>query len=73
MLTSWNDPLCAMLEDEGWHMNEASPVPWLLAPVVPESVAHLSYLSEEPVPKNLIVRRTYCDHGRVGSLPPSDD
>jgi GNAT superfamily N-acetyltransferase len=67
-MTSWNDPLCRVLEDDGWLVNERCPVPWLLHPVVPGSVARVSLLSEEPLPRDLIVRRRYCDHGRVGSL-----
>lgn len=68
-MTSWNDPLCRVLEDTGWFVNERCPVPWFLNPVVPGSVARVSLLSEDPLPKDLIVKRSYCDHGRVGSLP----
>ena len=67
-VTSWNDPLCTLLEESGWELNEASAVPWRLDPVVPDSVARISVLSEDHLPRELVIRRTYCDHGRVGSL-----
>ena len=68
-MTSWNDPLCRLLEEAGWFVNDLCPVPWLLNPVVPGSVARVSLISEYPLRKDLIVKRRYCDHGRVGSLP----
>jgi hypothetical protein len=68
-VTSWNDPLCRTLEDAGWHLNEKSPVPWRLNPVEAGSVARVSLTSEEPLPKDFIMRRSFSDHGRVGSLP----
>jgi GNAT superfamily N-acetyltransferase len=68
-MTSWNDPLCRLLEKAGWFVNDLCPVPWLLNPVVPGSVARVSLTSEYPLRKDLIVKRRYCDHGRVGSLP----
>ncbi len=67
-ITSWADPLCEELEERGWFLNEASPIPWRLNPVVPGSVAKISVLSEKPLDPYLIIRRTYCDHGRVGSV-----
>ena len=69
-ITSWNDPLYSVLEDSGWLFGDADPVPWQLNPVVWGSKASVSLLSQEPLPPDLIVRRTHCDHGRVGSLPP---
>jgi hypothetical protein len=68
-VTSWNDPLCRALEAKGWYLNDECPVPWLLDPVVHGSKARITYLSEEPMPHDVIVKRVYSDHGRIGSLP----
>ena len=70
-VTSWNDPLCRELERRDWKAGDKSPVPWLLDPIVPGSQAKISYLSEHPMPREFIVKRTFSDHGRVGSLPVS--
>jgi GNAT superfamily N-acetyltransferase len=69
-VTSWNDPLCRTVDKLGWKPEDDAPIPWRLNPVVPGSRGHIAWLSEEHVQKDLIVRRTYSDHGRVGSLPP---
>lgn len=67
-VTSWNDPLCQKLEDIGWLCNNESPVPWRLNPVVYGKKDSIPFLSEKPMPNDFIVKRTYSDHGRVGSL-----
>jgi hypothetical protein len=67
-VTSWIDPRCRDLDRQGWLPEDDGPLPWRLNPVVEGSRAHLPMLSEEPLPADFIVRRTYSDHGRVGSL-----
>ena len=58
-MTSWNDPLCETLEDANWFINDRCLVPWLVDPVVPGSMARVSVSSEEPLPKDLIIKRSF--------------
>lgn len=71
-ITSWSDPLCRVLEDLGWLCGPQEPIPWDLNPVVWGSCSAISLLAQEHLPPDFIVRRTFSDHGRVGSLPAQD-
>lgn len=68
-ITSWNDPLGPQLAAAGWRRDD--PIPFYLNPVKWGSKPHLSFVSEEPLPKDFIVRRFHSDHGRVASLEPA--
>ena len=66
--TSWNDSKTRRLEKNGWVLDYNSIVPWRLNPIVENHFCDVSFLSEEPLSKDLIVNRSHSDHGRVGSI-----
>lgn len=66
--TSWNDTKTRKLEKNGWVLDYKSVVPWRLNPVEENCFCDVSFLSEEPIDKELIVKRSHSDHGRVGSI-----
>lgn len=66
--TSWNDTQTRRLEKNGWVLDYKSIVPWRLSPVEENYFCDVSFLSEEPIDKEFIVKRSHSDHGRVGSL-----
>jgi GNAT superfamily N-acetyltransferase len=65
-ITTWNDPLAPKLESAGWLRGDS--VPFRLDPLIPGSKSDIALISEEPLPKSLIVRRYHSDHGRVPSI-----
>jgi len=65
-ITSWNDPTCRILQKEDWTCGD--PIPWRLNPIQMGSTSEISFVSEEPMPKDFIVKRIYSDHARIGSL-----
>lgn len=67
--TSWNDPLCEVLLQNGWVHEEDAQVPWLLNPPVAGSRMNGKFFSRECIPPDRIIRRWDSDHGRVGTLP----
>jgi GNAT superfamily N-acetyltransferase len=67
-ITSWNDPFNKQLERNGWVLDFKSVVPWRLNPLIEGYFCDITFLSEEPIDKKIIVRRSYSDHGRIGSL-----
>jgi len=67
--TSWNDPLCEVLLQNGWVREEDAQVPWLLNPPVAGSRMNGKFFSREYFPPDRIIRRWDSDHGRVGTLP----
>jgi hypothetical protein len=67
-ITSWNDLVTKQLEKNGWVVDEESIVPWRLNPIEENYFCDVSFLSEEPINKEFIVRRFHSDHGRVGSI-----
>jgi hypothetical protein len=67
-ITSWNDLKIKDLEKSGWVLDYKSVVPWRLNPVEENYFCDVSFLSEEPIDKELIVKRFHSDHGRVGSI-----
>jgi GNAT superfamily N-acetyltransferase len=66
--TSWNDTQTRRLEKNGWTLDYKSVVPWRLNPIEENYFCDVSFLSEEPIDKELIVKRSHSDHGRVGSI-----
>lgn len=66
--TSWNDIKTRRLEKYGWVLDSNSIVPWRLDPIEENYFCDVSFLSEEPLSKDLIVKRSHSDHGRVGSI-----
>ena len=66
--TSWNDTKTRRLEKNGWVLDYKSVVPWRLNPIEENYFCDVSFLSEEPLDKELIVKRSHSDHGRVGSI-----
>lgn len=67
-ITSWNDRKTQALERSGWKRDYETVVPWRLNPIQPGYYCDITFLSEEPLDKKLIVHRSFSDHGRVGSL-----
>ena len=67
-ITSWNDKKIKKLEKNNWKIDYKSVVPWRLDPVIEDYFCDITYLSEEPLKKGMIVNRTFSDHGRIGSL-----
>lgn len=67
-VTSWNNLICVELEKCGWVHDRLSTIPWRLEPLIPNSHCEVSYLSEEPMPRDFIVQRYHSDHGRIGSI-----
>lgn len=66
--TSWNDTKTRRLEKNGWVLDYKTVVPWRLDPIEENCFCDVSFLSEEALDKELIVKRSHSDHGRVGSL-----
>lgn len=66
--TSWNDTKTRRLEKNGWVLDFKIVVPWRLNPIEENYFCDVSFLSEEPIDKELIVKRSHSDHGRIGSL-----
>lgn len=66
--TSWNDTKSRRLEKNGWVLDYKSVVPWRLNPIEENYFCDVSFLSEEPIDKELVVKRSHSDHGRVGSI-----
>lgn len=66
--TSWNDSKTRKLEKIGWVLDYKSIVPWRLNPIEENYFCDVSFLSEEPIDKTLIVKMSHSDHGRVGSI-----
>lgn len=66
--TSWNDTKTRRLEKQGWVLDNKSVIPWRLSPIEEDCFCNVSFLSEEPIDKELIVKRSHSDHGRVGSI-----
>lgn len=66
--TSWNDTKTRKLEKNGWVLDYKSVVPWRLSPIEENCFCDVSFLSEEAIDKELIVKRSHSDHGRVGSI-----
>ena len=66
--TSWNDTKTRRLEKNGWVLDYKSVVPWRLNPVEENCFCDVSFLSEDFIDKELIVKRSHSDHGRVGSI-----
>ncbi|KFF18251.1 GNAT family N-acetyltransferase [Flavobacterium hydatis] len=69
--TSWNDTKTRRLEKNNWLLDYKSVVPWRLNPIEEKYFCDISFLSEEPLNKELIVKMSHSDHGRVGSLNKS--
>lgn len=67
-ISSWNDSKLRTLEQSGWVRDFQSKIPWRLNPIIKNSAAEVSYLSELPMPKNFTVLRSFSDHGRIGSI-----
>lgn len=67
-ITSWNDLKTKDLKKNGWLEDFKSIVPWRLNPIEEESFCDITFLSEKCIDKELIVHRSYSDHGRIGSL-----
>lgn len=66
--TSWNDTKTRRLEKNEWVLDYKTVVPWRLDPIEENCFCDVSFLSEEALDKELIVKRSHSDHGRVGSL-----
>ena len=67
-ITSWNDVITKELEKREWVLDHKSCVPWRLNPIIEGYFCDITFLSEKPLDNNLIVHRSYSDHGRIGSL-----
>ncbi|MBC7523072.1 MAG: GNAT family N-acetyltransferase [Flavobacterium sp.] len=67
-ITSWNDLQIKDLEKNNWVLDYKSVVPWRLNPVEENKFCDITFLSEEPLDKDFIVKRYFSDHGRIGSL-----
>lgn len=67
-ITSWNDLKTKKLEMSGWELDFKSVVPWRLNPIQENYFCDITFLSEEPLSRELIVLRSFSDHGRIGSL-----
>jgi len=67
-VTSWNDKVCKEMETKEWVIDSLSIIPWRLEPVQIGYMCDITFLSEDPVPRDFIVHRSFSDHGRVGSL-----
>lgn len=67
-ITSWNDLNIKKLEASGWLLDYKTVVPWQLNPLNKDYFCDITFLSEEPLPKDFIVHRNHSDHGRIGSI-----
>lgn len=66
--TSWNDTKTRRLEKNEWILDYKTVVTWRLNPIEENCFCDVSFLSEEPIDKELIVKSSHSDHGRVGSI-----
>ena len=67
-ITSWNDLITKDLEKNSWVLDFKSIVPWRLNPIEKDYFCDITFLSEEPLDKEFIVKRNFSDHGRIGSI-----
>ena len=67
-ITSWNDLQTKNLESNNWNLDFNSCVPWRLNPIEKDYFCDITFLSEEPLDKEFIVKRNFSDHGRIGSI-----
>lgn len=67
-ITSWNDLKTKDLKKNGWLEDFKSVVPWRLNPIEEGFFCDITFLSEKCIDNELIVHRSYADHGRIGSL-----
>lgn len=67
-ITSWNDLKIKDLIKNGWVEDFKSIVPWRLNPIEAGYYCDITFLSEECIDNELIVHRSFSDHGRIGSL-----
>lgn len=66
-VTSWNDPLCRVIDMHDWVLDSDGPIPWLLDPILPSSRLSINVFSKDSIPAGRIIRRWDSDHGRIGS------
>ncbi|MBU0941615.1 MAG: GNAT family N-acetyltransferase [Bacteroidetes bacterium] len=67
-VTSWNDLNIVSLEKNNWSLDYKNVVPWRLNPVEENYFCDITFLSEQPLDKEFIVKRNFSDHGRIGSI-----
>ncbi|WP_035678968.1 GNAT family N-acetyltransferase [Flavobacterium limnosediminis] len=67
-ITSWNDLKSKDLEKNGWVLDFKSIVPWRLDPIEKGYFCDITFLSEDILDRELVVHRSFSDHGRIGSL-----
>ena len=67
-ITSWNDLKTKDLEKSGWVLDFKSIVPWRLNPLQENYFCDITFLSEEALNKEFVVKRYFSDHGRIGSI-----
>lgn len=67
-VTSWNDLHIVSLEKNNWTLDYKNVVPWRLNPVEENYFCDITFLSEQPLDKEFVVKRNFSDHGRVGSI-----
>ncbi len=67
-ITSWNDLKTKDLKKNNWVEDYKSVIPWRLNPIEQGYFCDITFLSEKCLDNELIVHRSYSDHGRVGSL-----
>jgi hypothetical protein len=67
-ITSWNDLKTKDLDKNGWVLDFKSVIPWRLDPIEENYFCDITFLSEAPLDSEFVVRRSYSDHGRVGSI-----
>ena len=67
-VTSWNDLKIKDLEKNSWILDYKSVVPWRLNPIIKNYFCDVTFLSEKPLSNELVVHRSFSDHGRIGSI-----
>lgn len=67
-ITSWNDLKTKDLKINGWLEDFKSIVPWRLNPIEKGYYCDITFLSEKCIDSELIIHRSFSDHGRIGSL-----
>lgn len=67
-ITSWNDLKTKELKKNNWVEDYKSVIPWRLNPIEQGYFCDITFLSEKCLNNELIVHRSYSDHGRIGSL-----
>lgn len=67
-ITSWNDLKTKELKKNNWVEDYKSVIPWRLNPIEQGYFCDITFLSEKCLDNELIVHRSYSDHGRIGSL-----